>query len=117
MDTLLAIAEPNRRKIIQLLARRGRLSASEIASQFDSSAPAISQHLQVLQEANAVFVERQAQKRIYSLNPAPLRDLGSWLFDLTTQWEQRLDKLDALLQAEKRKLPSTRKPPSSKGSR
>lgn len=102
MDTLSAIAEPNRRKIIQLLARRGSLTASEIAVQFQSSGPAVSQHLQVLKEAKAVFVTRQAQKRIYSLNPKPLQELSGWLFDLTNQWEQRLNKLESMLSAEKK---------------
>lgn len=102
MDTLSAIAEPNRRKIIQLLAQRGNLTASEIAGQFQSSGAAVSQHLQVLKEARAVFVTRQAQKRIYSLNPEPLQELRGWLFDLTNQWERRLNKLDSMLSKEKK---------------
>jgi len=102
MDTLSAIAEPNRRKIIQLLAQRGKLTASEIAGHFQSSGPAVSQHLQVLKEAKAVFVTHQAQKRIYSLNPEPLLELRGWLLDLTNQWEQRLNKLDSMLSNEKK---------------
>lgn len=102
MDTLSAIAEPNRRKIIQLLAQRGNLTASEIARHFQSSGPAVSQHLKVLIDTKAVFVTRQAQKRIYSLNPEPLQELSGWLFDLTNQWEQRLNKLDSLLNKEKK---------------
>ena len=114
MDTLTAIAEPNRRKIVQLLAERGSLTAGEIASHFRSSAPAISQHLQVLKDANAVSVTRPAQKRIYSLNPEPLQQLGGWLFDLTNQWEQRLDKLESLLKQQKDNTP---RPPSKRGKR
>ncbi len=114
MDTLSAIAEPNRRKIIQLLAQRGNLTASEIAGHFRSSGPAVSQHLQVLKETKAVFVTHQAQKRIYSLNPEPLHELRSWLFDLTNQWEQRLDRLDSMLGKEKQKSTSHR-PQSKKG--
>jgi DNA-binding transcriptional ArsR family regulator len=102
MDTLSAIAEPNRRKIIQLLAQRGNLSASEIAGHFRSSGPAVSQHLQVLKQTKTVFVTHQAQKRIYSLNPEPLLELRGWLLDLTNQWEQRLNKLDSMLSKEKR---------------
>src|SRR3954463_995647 len=102
MDTLSAIAEPNRRKIVQLLAQRGNLTAGEIARHFQSSGPAVSQHLQVLKEAKAVIVTRQAQKRIYSLNPEVLQELSRWLFDLTNQWEQRLNKLDSMLSKEKK---------------
>ena len=114
MDTLSAIAEPNRRKIIQLLAQRGNLTASEIARHFQSSGAAVSQHLKVLIETKAVFVTRQAQKRIYSLNPEPLLELRGWLFDLTNQWEQRLNKLDSMLSKEK-KDSNSYKSPSRKG--
>ncbi|HXI98015.1 MAG TPA: metalloregulator ArsR/SmtB family transcription factor [Gemmatimonadaceae bacterium] len=102
MDTLSAIAEPNRRKIIQLLAQRGNLTASEIARHFQSSGAAVSQHLKVLIETKAVFVTRQAQKRIYSLNPEPLQELSGWLFDLTNQWEHRLNKIDSMLSKERK---------------
>ena len=112
MDTLSAIAEPNRRKIIQLLAQRGNLTASEIARHFQSSGAAVSQHLKVLIETKAVFVTRQAQKRIYSLNPEPLQELRGWLFDLTNQWESRLSKLDSMLSKEKN---VSYKPQSRKG--
>ena len=102
MDALSAIAEPNRRKIIQLLAQRGNLTASEIARHFQSSGAAVSQHLKVLIETKAVFVTRQAQKRIYSLNPEPLQELSGWLFDLTNQWEHRLNKIDSMLSKERK---------------
>ena len=102
MDTLSAIAEPNRRKIIQLLAQRGNLTASEIARHFQSPGAAVSQHLKVLIETKAVFVTRQAQKRIYSLNPEPLQELSGWLFDLTNQWEHRLNKIDSMLSKERK---------------
>jgi DNA-binding transcriptional ArsR family regulator len=112
MDTLSAIAEPNRRKIIQLLAQRGNLTASEIARHFQSSGAAVSQHLKVLIETKAVFVTRQAQKRIYSLNPEPLQELSGWLVDLTNQWEHRLNKLDSMLSKEKK---DSYKPQSRRG--
>ena len=115
MDTLSAIAEPNRRKIIQLLAQRGNLTAGEIARHFQSSGAAVSQHLQVLKETKAVFVTRQAQKRIYSLNPEALRELRGWLFDLTNQWEQRLNKLDAMLSREKKDSNSYKSTPTKRG--
>jgi DNA-binding transcriptional ArsR family regulator len=115
VDTLSAIGEPNRRKIIELLAQRGSLTAGEIARHFQSSGAAVSQHLQVLKEAKAVFVTRQAQKRIYSLNPEALQELRGWLFDLTNQWEQRLNKLDAMLSKEKRDSNSYKSNPTKRG--
>jgi DNA-binding transcriptional ArsR family regulator len=117
VDTLSAIAQPNRRRIVQLLARRGNLSASEIAGHFECSGPAISQHLQVLKDSKTVSVTRQAQKRIYSLNPESLREVSAWLFDITNQWEQRLDKLQSLLTKEKNKTSAPPGSPSQKGIR
>ena len=100
MDVFAALAEPTRRSIIEMLATRGALSASEIGQHFPISAPAVSQHLKVLREANVVAVERQAQWRIYRINPAAIREMESWAQQMRRQWNQRFDALDALLEAE-----------------
>jgi uncharacterized protein YndB with AHSA1/START domain len=78
MDIFSALAEPTRRKIVELLNRHGPLSATEIYSRFSVSPPAISQHLQVLHQSNLVQVERRAQQRIYRVNPQGLRELELW---------------------------------------
>jgi len=75
MDAFLALAEPTRRNIMEMLAANGNLSASDIYSNFESTPPAISQHLKVLREANLVRVEKRAQKRIYYVNPGPMKEL------------------------------------------
>ena len=69
MDPFHALADPNRRRIIEMLAREGELSATEIHSRFSVSAPAISQHLKVLREAGLVQMEKRAQQRIYRVAP------------------------------------------------
>jgi DNA-binding transcriptional ArsR family regulator len=61
MDIFSALADSNRRKIIELLARSGELSATEINEQFQVSAPAISQHLKVRREANLVRMEKRVR--------------------------------------------------------
>lgn len=98
------LADPTRRKIIEMLASRGELSATDIYNEFPASPPAISQHLKVLREANVVQVEKRAQQRIYRLNQAPIVQLEVWAKNLTQLWEQRFDALDEVLKAEKRKL-------------
>lgn len=103
MDMYTAIAEPTRRNILELLAKNGQLPASQIYDYFPVSAPAISQHLKVLKEANLVHVEKRAQQRIYAINPGPMSQMEKWLHKLTKHYEDRYNRLDALLEQEKRK--------------
>src|SRR2546429_8550380 len=74
-----ALAEPTRRGIIELLATKGQLSATDICDNFDVSPPAISQHLKVLREANFVRVEKRAQQRIYKINREAMSELENWV--------------------------------------
>ena len=99
-----ALAEPTRRDIIELLASNGQLSATDISDNFAVSAPAISQHLKVLREANFVRVEKRAQQRIYRINPEAMSEIGEWVQEMTRQWNARFNVLDRILEAEKRKL-------------
>jgi uncharacterized protein YndB with AHSA1/START domain len=78
MDIFYALAEPTRRKIIEMLIRNSQLSATEIYDHFPVSRPAISQHLQVLRQANLVQVEKRAQQRIYRVNPQAMREVELW---------------------------------------
>jgi len=99
-----ALAEPTRRDIIELLASNGQLSATDISDNFAVSAPAISQHLKVLREANFVRVEKRAQQRIYRINPEAMSEIEGWVQEMTRQWNARFNVLDKILEAEKRKL-------------
>lgn len=101
MDIFTAVAEPTRRTILEQLAHRGQLSASQIYTLFDSSPPAISQHLKVLRQTELVTVEKKAQKRLYQLNPSKMQELEQWATDVRTRWNQRLDRLDQLLKEDK----------------
>ena len=105
MDTFTALAEPTRRSILEMLAASGSLSANDIYSKFKSSPPAISQHLKVLRNANLVRVEKRAQKRIYYVNPEPMRELEKWIKRFTEQWEERYQSLDKLLEKEMKSEP------------
>ena len=99
MQSLLAIADPTRRRIVELLANHDH-TAGELVAEFDLSAPAISQHLNVLREAGLVTTRAEGQSRIQSLNPKGLDELDAWLNRTRRFWSSRLDALEAELKAE-----------------
>ena len=99
MQSLLAIADPTRRRIVELLAQ-GERTSGQLVDEFDLSAPAISQHLNVLREAGLVTTRVEGQSRIQTLNPAGLDDIGAWLERTRNFWSQRLDALERELKAD-----------------
>lgn len=99
MQSLAAIADPTRRRIVEMLAERDR-TAGELVAAFDMSAPAISQHLNVLREAGLVVTRVAGQSRIQSLNPAGFDPLDAWLHKTRDVWSRRLDALERELLAD-----------------
>src|SRR3954451_8280892 len=93
VEALAAIADPTRRDLLALLAR-GEIAAGDLAAQFPVSRPAISRHLRVLREAGLVRSRTDGRRRLYALDPAPLRELDDWLEPYRDLWAQRLDALD-----------------------
>jgi len=100
MDAFSALAEPRRRKIIEILASDGELSATQIYTRFDITPQAVSQHLKVLLAAGLLEVERRSQQHIYQLSPDPMAEVEQWLAHTRHLWSERLDNLDKLLKAE-----------------
>lgn len=94
--SLAALADPTRQRIVALLAA-GALSSGEIASRFDLSPPAISQHLKTLREAHLVCVKTDKQRRIYSLDPEGVQEVSDWVARIRAFWNPRLDALEAAL--------------------
>jgi DNA-binding transcriptional ArsR family regulator len=88
-EAIRAIAEPNRRRILKLVASR-ELSAGEIAARFEISRPAVSQHLTVLRGAGLVSERREGTRRLYSLRPEGFADLKSFL---DAFWAEGLEQL------------------------
>jgi DNA-binding transcriptional ArsR family regulator len=84
-----ALAEPNRRRILELVATR-ELSAGEIASSFDITRPAVSQHLGVLRDAGLLVDRREGTKRLYRARPEGLAPLRAFLERF---WDDRLERL------------------------
>ena len=99
MQSLAAISDPTRRRIVELLAERERTSG-ELVAEFDVSAPAISQHLNILREAGLVTTRAEGQSRIQALNPGGFADLEAWLQKTRSVWSSRLDALERELRAE-----------------
>lgn len=95
-STFAALADPTRRAILARLAS-GELSVNELATPFDISAPAISKHLKVLENAGLISRSRIAQTRPCKLEPAPLQEAVDFLEQYRRHWEQSLDRLDAYL--------------------
>jgi DNA-binding transcriptional ArsR family regulator len=88
-EAIRAIAEPNRRRILHLVASE-ELSAGEIASSFQITRPAVSQHLSVLRDAGLISERRDGTRRLYSLRPEGFADLRSFL---EAFWDENLERL------------------------
>jgi DNA-binding transcriptional ArsR family regulator len=92
MRSLAALADPTRKKIVEMLAHSD-LGVGEIVGKFDMSPPAISQHLKVLREAGLVRVRARAQHRIYQLDMDGLVEIEGWLSQMRDQCHERLKQL------------------------
>jgi DNA-binding transcriptional ArsR family regulator len=91
-----AIADPTRRRILELLTG-GERSAGDLAAEFAISRPGVSRHLRVLREAGLVRSRGAGQQRMYVLDAAPLAGVADWLRRYEAFWPQRLDALDTEL--------------------
>ncbi|MGH2942935.1 MAG: ArsR/SmtB family transcription factor [Solirubrobacteraceae bacterium] len=101
MNALAALADPTRRRIVELLAG-GERSAGELAAQFHTSRPGVSRHLRVLREQGLVRTREDGARRLYSLDPAPLAELDGWLQRYRGFWVNRLDALDTEIRRRRR---------------
>jgi DNA-binding transcriptional ArsR family regulator len=97
MATLRALAEPSRFQIVELL-RDGPRPVGDLVNRLKLRQPQVSKHLRVLSEAGLVEVRVDAQRRIYELRPAPLRELEEWIERYRKIWEKNYQRLDVLLE-------------------
>ncbi|HEX8905863.1 MAG TPA: metalloregulator ArsR/SmtB family transcription factor [Longimicrobiaceae bacterium] len=100
-DVFGALANPARRRILELLRERPR-AAGEIASEFDLHRPAVSEHLQVLRNAGLVAEEARGRQRIYHVQPAALSEVAEWLRPFERYWQERIAALSETLDREDR---------------
>ena len=96
---LQALSEPHRMAILSMLAD-GERPAGDFVEALPIAQPTVSKHLSVLREAGLVTVRKDAQRRLYSLNPAPLKELDLWLARYRRFWTDKLDALEAHLDRE-----------------
>jgi DNA-binding transcriptional ArsR family regulator len=94
-----ALADPARRHVVELL-RNGERSAGEIERALEVAQPAASKHLRALRDAGLVRVRKDAQRRLYSLDAAPLAELDAWLQPYRAFWSAKLDALEKHLDQE-----------------
>ena len=87
------LAEPTRRRILDQLRDRPRTVGDLVAS-LQVSQPSVSKHLRVLRDAGVVQARKDAQRRVYELDPKPLAELDAWLAPYRRFWSERLDALE-----------------------
>jgi DNA-binding transcriptional ArsR family regulator len=87
------LAEPHRRRILELLGP-SECSVGDLVERLELSQPAVSKHLRILREAGLVEVRVDAQRRLYSLQPEPLRAIDEWLAPYRQRWATSLDDLE-----------------------
>jgi DNA-binding transcriptional ArsR family regulator len=91
--TFEVVAEPTRRRILDLLRERSR-PVGELVELFGLSQPLVSKHLRVLRDAGLVRVRQDAQRRWYELRPEPLVEVDTWLEPYRRLWADSLDALE-----------------------
>src|SRR5271156_3230530 len=92
-DVFNAIAEPRRRQIVELLARRGALAVGTLALALGLPQPAVSKHLGVLRKVGVVAVIKQGKQRVYNLEAAKLKTVHDWVKGFEELWGHQLDRI------------------------
>ena len=95
-DIFHAIADPNRRAIISLLANQ-KLTVNAVAEHFPISRPAVSRHIKILKESGLVVVRKQGRERYCEVRLERLNEVAEWVEQSRKVWNQRLDRLDEYL--------------------
>jgi DNA-binding transcriptional ArsR family regulator len=101
MEAFAALADPTRRRIVELLAD-GERSAGDIVQRFTLTQPAVSQHLRALRDAGLVRARQDAQRRMYSIDGRGLAEIDAWLSRYRVFWTTHLDALERALQDEEK---------------
>lgn len=98
-DALAALADPVRRQLLDLLTDGGPQTASALAGSFEITRQAVSKHLAQLEESGLIHRSTAGRSVLFGVDPIALRDTAAWLSKTTLRWEERLDRLSAMLDA------------------
>jgi DNA-binding transcriptional ArsR family regulator len=96
-DTFNAVAEPQRRRILDLLAD-GERAVNELVEHLGLTQPQVSKHLRVLREVGAVQVRDEGRRRLYRLNGAALKPIHEWVSAYERTWQERFEAMDDVLE-------------------
>lgn len=96
-DVFQAIADPTRREIISLIAAQS-LNLNTIAENFEMSRPAISQHIKILTECGLITIRKDGRERFCEAKLKKLKEVSNWVEQYREFWEQKYNRLDAVLE-------------------
>ncbi len=100
-DPFNAVAEPKRRKVLQILGEK-ELSVNEIVKKLGWNQPMVSKHLGVLKQVGLVSERRAGRQRMYRVNAERLRPIFEWVTPFERMWTERFDRLDNVLETMKK---------------
>ena len=98
-EVLAALAEPVRRRMLEVINSRGEASATTVASQMPITRQAVTKHLAVLEGAGLVASHRQGREVLYAVRPEPLAGAARWMEQLASEWDARLQAIKRLAEA------------------
>ena len=99
-DVYDAVADPTRRRLLDLLAQAGELPLHDLVDRFPMGRTAVSKHLTILKEAGLVEDRRVGRETRYHVNAAPLREIQGWVSFYEKLWTQQVHRLQDLLKEE-----------------
>lgn len=102
LDAFQTLADPTRRRIVEVL-RGGEQQVGDVVAKAGIHQSGVSRHLRILAESGFVSMRPDGQRRLYSLNAKPFRELDDWLRDYRALWESRLDRFGAALEKNRTK--------------
>jgi DNA-binding transcriptional ArsR family regulator len=99
-EVLTALAEPIRRRVLDVIAAHGEATATTLAAELPITRQAVSKHLAILEDAGLVAGHRQGREVLYAVRPAPLDATARWLSRLANEWDTRLAIIKRLAESE-----------------
>lgn len=111
-----ALADPNRRYVVEALAGRETATATELAAELPVTRQAVAKHLAALNEAGLVDSRREGRETRYELTPGPLASAMDWMAGVGAEWDSRLARLRSHLDASRRRTPRQATPRLTGGS-